>query len=616
MRPGLILYQARISNFFKMKVLSLNPKTGESNWSLDGGTEKVKIHRVEETPLIIVEGEKIKLVDILTGEVYLEDGGGPITYKGNQVFPTKDKIIIDYAKDSEPMVAIVDLNDYANSVIAQMRTKGGLLSGNLRMPSSKGTVFKNKKILTCLNNEGVTSDYNSDEKSMNIIGGSSSGIATLVIKYKTFRGVDMSTCEVVWEHKSDKQPRYYVDESNNVLILARRKSFEAIDMETGELLYTYAPDKGIGVAPYFIDGHMYYPKGSTLRKFDVRTGDILLEKEYNSFIEDFKWMEGDNYLVTTKSTNRINLETLETSFDKGFSGGSIVWKEKKDNLYYYLISGLESNTLYCYENDKTRLWSNKVEGAIFKDAFLTDKGVVVATEKEFEHINDSDGKEEWDYKSTYNFAVSPHPDGGRYYGIVSSYSFHIDTKTGEFQALPKFKLKDFTASEGQSHILVSNDSYIMKSGNNFYIRGLEGEEILTKHYKRHSNASKWAKLASVATTAGAVATGNAAEVVQVSDGAGNVVHQGSLYDSGRFGRELDDARRRIANSSDLNLPFVFTKNEKKKKVFLFLDPVTGEEYKSIEVREDEPLFLVDQYDGIMFYKNKKADRLEAHMLNK
>jgi len=154
----------------------------------------------------------------------------------------------------------------------------------------------------------------------------------------------------------------------------------------------------------------------------------------------------------------------------------------------------------------------------------------------------------------------------------------------------------------------------MKSGNNFYIRDLDGKEILTKHYKAHSNASKWAKLASVATTASAVATGNTSEVVKVTDGSGRVVHQGALYDDGSYIRALQKSRERIANSSDLKLPFVFTKNDKKKKVFIFLDPMTGEEYKSIEIKENEPSYMVDTYEGILFYKNSKSKMLEAHGL--
>ena len=185
------------------------------------------------------------------------------------------------------------------------------------------------------------------------------------------------------------------------------------------------------------------------------------------------------------------------------------------------------------------------------------------------------GDEYWDYKSKFNLSISPNQDKSRYYGIVDSYSFHIDAETGEFKPLPKFKLKDFDVNTLQSHILVHDETYIMKSGNNFYIRGLEGEEILTKHYKAHSNASKWAKVGNFAASAGSVATGNAAELVKVTDGAGNVVYEGSMYNQGKYARNLDAARRRTANASDLNLPFVFTKLEKKKKVFLFLDPTTG-----------------------------------------
>ena len=155
----------------------------------------------------------------------------------------------------------------------------------------------------------------------------------------------------------------------------------------------------------------------------------------------------------------------------------------------------------------------------------------------------------------------------------------------------------------------------MKSGNNFHIRDLDGNEILTKFYKPHSNTSKLLGFAAAAAQVGAVATGNAQEIVQVSDGeTGEVLHQGSLFESDKYGREMADARRRIANSSDLKLPFVFTRNDQKQKLFIFLDPNTGEEFKSIEIREEEPAYSMDTYDGILFYVNKKSDRFEAHTL--
>ncbi len=597
------------------KVTCLKPDTGENMWSVTNGSKDVQMHKVDGTQLAILDGENMQLVDLLSGEVYLEDKGSSISYQKHEAFFNKNKLLVNYKKDDESMIAVVDLKNYDQSVITPMESKGGLFSGDLRLPSSKGTIFKNKKILSCLNSSGDISEYDSGEKSMNIIGGTESGIATLVIKYKTFRGVDMGTCEIVWEHQADKQPRYYVNDDKKVLLLQKKKTIHALDMESGETLYTIETDKAMVAKPFFIDNHMYFPHGSTFKKFDVRTGEKIKEVKYNDVVKSMQWIDDSYFVYFSNGKNKIDLETMNLSFDKALGAGTTVWEETKGNLHYYLTAGEGKYILFCYENDSKRLWTQGIDGLQFKDAFLTANGVVVATEKEFEHILDADGSEEWDYKSKFNFASFTHPNGKRHYGIVSSYSFYIDHETAKLQALPKFKLKDFDANEGQSHIFVNEDSYIMKSGNNFYVRGLEGEEILTKNYKRHSNASRWMKLASAASQVGAVATGNTQEILKVTDGNGQVLHEGSMYDNGAFTRSMDSARERTANSSDLNLPFVFTKNDKKKKVFLFIDPITGEEYKSVEVREENPEFTVDTYEGILFYKNSKSDRLEAHMLD-
>jgi len=595
-------------------ISSINPKTGEAQWSLKAG-DKVRSTAVEGTPLLILEGEKLRILDSNTGEVYFEQEGEKVSYKSHEVYPSKGKMILDYSQDGKPMVGLIDLLDFKNSVISQIKTKGGLFSGDLRLPSKSGAIFKNKKILTCLSTSGTISEYESPKKSTEILGGTQSGIATIVVKYKNFKGIDMSTCEVVWEFTADKQPFYSIGESDKVIVLTRKKTLQALDMETGELLYTLETDKRLGEKGFFHGGFLYYPTGSILNKYDARTGKLISQTDVDGYVNQMQFAGDRGIFMNQSGYNKIDLSTFDVQFDKSIKESNIVWQKNISNYYYYITAKEDGFAVYCYEDDKTQLWSKKLDGTNFKDAFITDIGLVAATDKQFTLFQNDDGDDLWKYKSKMNFAVSPNTDQSRFYGIVDDYSFYIDTKTGKLKPMPKFKLKDFNPKEQKSHVMVHNNSYIMKSGNNFYIRGMEGEEVLTKHYKKHSNASRWAKLGAVATKVGAVAVGGIGEISQVTDSQGNVVHQGSMYgDNNQYGRALENSRKRIANSSDLNLPFVFTKNDNKKKVFIFLDPLTGDEYKSIEIREEKPEYKVDTVDGILFYLNKKEKRLEAHML--
>ncbi|MEM9545254.1 MAG: hypothetical protein AAGA77_04740 [Bacteroidota bacterium] len=345
-------------------------------------------------------------------------------------------------------------------------------------------------------------------------------------------------------------------------------------------------------------GQCFVLVGRNLIEVDPKTGVMIRTTNFDYSFTDMYRVYEKVILSGRSGLSPIDLETLELEFktladiprvqDYVETGKYICYTNQSGSKFHLIAVDQYGNIG----------WEDSFSSAAMPSIDVIENGILIMNGKKVRYLNVEDGTSIWDQKvdidPSFTFGIDEDTNDLYMYSKKRLYKF--DYSTGALsKSEQKIKFDDFDYSQQQPLILVLPNSIFLKGSNTIHVVNKSGEQILKKSYPKISNGSTFWTIASVLAAVATITT-NDFDMVNI--------YTDVMYESDYQASRSKFSRRMQQNRSSFRFPYVYTKNGKGKKGLMFLNPTSGKERFFLLMEENEPNYIVDNVDGILFYMDK------------
>lgn len=592
--------------------------SGEERWSAETGSDG-NFTFLENLPILYFEGKNFSVIDATNGYV-IDESTAKTEVLNTTYLWDQGKVIMELSRNKMLHVLSIDLKDVAKSwntkVGKVQKSMFGLVSNATKnapsLSSSGELVLVDKKKINILDPMGKVKETVSFKKDIAKVGfNAAKNIIYVVEDKKKLAAYDASTGGLKGSYKlKEKEFEFALLEGSERILLSQKKTLKTLDAISLEESNSKDLEKEVNSFYTKEDGIVIVAYGKSLAEVNAE-GDITKTKSYDHDIKEIFLVDGESYVNGDWKINKINLDDLSLEMKKSARLGKPFQVIEDGANKIYISKSPKSISIDAFNKDGKSLWDRSVTLSDMATFDMLNDDLLVLGGDKMDLVNTKTGKSVWkkSIKVDPSFDYVYDKNSNQLIAYSDKKLYRISMDTGKYTVTKeKFKFRDFDYNAQKPLILTSGDNVLLKGSNSIFISNARKEKSYEKHYRSISGKSGLMKLAAVATTVGAIATGNGHQVLSVYDGkTGEQLYKGGLVDgiNDVYGSALkEDAKRRAKqNSTSAVYPFVHTK-VKKNQTLIFLDANTGKERFDVSLKGKKPKYIVDEVDGILYYVNK------------
>ncbi|HPK09280.1 MAG TPA: hypothetical protein PK147_02615 [Saprospiraceae bacterium] len=602
------------------KLSLINHLTGESIWSLELEADN-EVNFFDNIPVMYFDGKSFAIIDASSGEMIVDDQTKTEILDIHYLWDMS-RILLELDQDGELIVYNYDMKNPKASWKAPVgEVKKSMFGLVKRASANKPSVSKSgnlamldKKDLAIFDTNGqLKNTINFEDDVEKVAFNEGNGMLYLIEDKKTLHFINLDNAKEEEELKlSEKNPSITILKSNNIAI-PQKKDLILFDGTNGSEINRISFDDEINYAYYDdMSDKLFALVKKSIFEISQSDGSVENEIKTDTDYNNMYRVNDDLFVDKYGKTNVVNTERSKLMYDKNINFPHVDESIDEGRVKLFFYYGPETYQIAAVTKTGEVAWDDKVNTADNPRIEILSKGLLLITNKSLEFIDKKTGVSLWDSSlkvdPSFSYAVNDSTNTWIFYAKDKVY--FMNEKSGRMkEPKEKIKFKDFDYNTQQPLIIPNQKGAFIKGSNSIFVVDSRGNVTQEAHYKTTESSSGLLKIASFAVTAGAIATGNASEVVTVYSGD-KMVHKGSLVDGINDTWALADAkvaeRRMKQNQSSSVYPYVLAKNDDGDPEIIIFNVDTGKEYKTISVETKSPNFIVDDIDAVVYVAEKNS----------
>lgn len=584
------------------RLLAIDHLNGSTIWE-KVFKSKVDAEFLEYLPIFFFEDKNYMVADAETGYV-IDQSDAKTTILNIHYFWDDNRIIFELDQDNNFSILNIDLNNLTNSwksLIGHISRKQDnapilTLSGSL--------LFVDKKLVCIVDNKGKVIESLKFDKKLQYLNFNEQQQMLYVLengKLVHFIDVESGIKTATFQFEKGNIQVDVIGDGSTVGVW-QENELRILDARLG------IPYGGKGFS-WAIDntyveeetGRYFVLSKNRLCELNAASGKILADTTFDYSLSELYKLYDKVIIGGRSGASPINLSTLQMEYVKPSKIPTVHDYLELDEYVVYTHQSGTDFTISMVNDFGLVLWKETFYSAVTPSLDPVGDGILIISGRKARFLDKHTGHNIWNkaVEVDPSFAHAVDDSSFDLYMYSQKRLFRFDHSDGSLtRSKDKFKFDDFDYKNQRPLIIAHNDRVFLKGSNTIFILSKEGELIHEKSYDRISNGSTFWKIAGLVATVAAISSegSQAFESVYV-----DLIDEG-WYQAGR----MDDLRRGKQNRSSVGYPFVHTKIDKKKKGLVFINPFTGAERFFILMDEDDPSYLIDEIDGVLFHLDKNA----------
>ena len=605
----------------KTKIYLVNNKTGDIEWENKVATKKDPKF-FDELPIMYFEGKSYAVIDATSGDV-IDKSNVKTEILNISYYWDIGRVIVEMDRDKNLHVLNMDLNDLSKSWNTKIGPVQKAVFGLVSRESTNqpaitkdgSMVLVDKKFISILTPDGSIKKRIEFKKKIKKVGFNQEKDVLYVFEdKKKLHFIDVTTGETntTLDFKNDNLMLNVLGNGSNINIVQKKEMIVLNGVSGEEVGRHEFKDK---IKQAYIDqesGRLFALSKKMIAEIDHSTGTIKLESSYEKDFNTIYKVYDKTILSGHRGSSPIDLSTLKLEYSKPANIPPVQDYIELGDYIGYTYQVVDKFSLNVVDKSGKIVWDKSFSSSVPPSLDVFDNGLLMISGSEASFLNIKTGKPLWDDKvkvdPSFTYAIDEETDDMFMYSDKRLYRFKF-TDGSLSKSEDKFKFKDFDYMVQKPQLMVMPDAIFMKGSNTVFVISKDGTLQHEKTYKRISNGSTLMKLANVMVTAATIGTGNGHEVLTVYS-EDELVYKGGmvdgLNDNWSYAEGMKNERRAKQNRSSNAFPYVFTKLEDDKRGLLFINPSTGDERFSIILDEKDPIYTVDDVDGVLFHLSKSS----------
>jgi len=614
----------------KSSLKSVQPKTGEVNWTVEDIQDLDDLRLMSDFPYLKNTGKYYSIIDSRDGKVisYHEEK----TYiEGVDELLDNGKLLFNLKSNKADVVELLDLktNTLWSKKIAD-KIKGGGLLGTYDSPKPVFTtsgniiIFRKEAIHILNSTDGSIISQIELDKKYKLLSVTEDKSAILIhLDKKMLQSYSTNDGKLLWETKNKNRNTKVINAGadNNDWLVINKKNYVSYDSQSGK---AKSEGKWKSEPNFFYDynGRLFAGIKKDLVEFDKTNLEIKNSKTFDHKVASLTEVN-NTVLIQTKYMNEINLDDFSLTYPyKNKMPFSVTDIIDTDDYVLYVNRDYQNMELNAIDKNGAKLWDFGTPSVNPPSVdILEGDRILIISDTKLAMISAKNGEKVWNslsIKPGFAYALNESTNNLGFFN--DNKVGYINLATGDFKQFEKkVKLKDFDKEILSPSLAMMDDGIYVKGSNSIAFYNIDGTQVYNNHYKKSDNTSGFMKLAGAAMTVGAMASGNAGQVMTVTNAnTGEVIHKGGmvdgLNDNYAYSEQMAAKRQRNANRGSFAVPYVFTKQENGDRGLIFFEMQTGKEKYSITMTEKEPKYIMDEYEKMIFYKDTNKKTIKAFSL--
>lgn len=605
--------------------------SGEPIWKQDRKTNTEGMNLLEPYPIFITTGKQCLIGNTLTGEIYMDSGEAEMEVWDYYYFEEPNQILIEIKEDKMYKMLMMDIKSKeVKWKYAFAKAKGSLFkkitSSVFSTPVLESppvfchesyVLFHDKSIhvINSTNGELVwQKEFDEDVEEM--VVDDTADLVVLRIKKKVF-SLDIKTGRVLLEKELDDEgKRFEVNQTSHKLFVADKKTLYIFDTTNGnEILSHKHKDNINSLLKDEESGKIYVASNKLITEYDFDTAKKEREIETEDNISEISFFEDKIFLFQRNKVNFLDLKKFTLDWEKSYGIGYCRVERISDGyLLFSRGAASSSSSVVKVTASGQKVWHENLDGNEM-DYLIMDKGILVYTTAKIDFLDLKSGKSIWDGSLDVNATTSwdYNDETGKLAYYVDKRVYLADMKSGELIKLKeKLGFKSFKEDEEAPEIQLLNDGIFVKGYLSFYNFDLKGNKKYEEHFP-DVGMSGFAK--TLLTVAAVASSGTALGSLGSDINAGKDPSYATESAAGFSNYSSSKLKARYANSiemEDYRIILMKFKDEGKKG-FGKIDIRTGEVVSKAYFDDKEPIYIMDDLDGVVFVVSKGKNVLAYKM---
>lgn len=602
----------------KQMISLLNNETGIVEWEKNVKT-KGDPRFLDNLPIMYFQGDAYAVIDASSGKVIDESKTKTKILEINYYWNV-GRIVLELEREKKLHVLNIDLNDLNNTYTCEIgKIKKALFGlttrGTYNKPSASkdgSLIMVDKKMITLVTPNGkVNKRIDFDDKIKNVGFNHLSKTLYILEDESKLHFVDVNNGNInnTIKVKDDNFSLAVLDGGNTIGITQKKEAL-VLNGKDGNVVGNHKFKDKVNFAYLDKDSGKYIIiSKKSIFEIDQKNGSIIKEKTNKIGFREIYKLFDKTFISGYKGTNEFNPETLSLVYSNtpSISHVSDYMVEGDYTVYSHYVA--KKFALFVIDKKGKTVWDQSYTSNTYPSLDIINGDLLLITDSQFNYLSLKTGKTIRKSKLSIDASFAyAYDDQNEEMIMYSGKRLNFLKFSGGkiIKSKEKFKFKDFDYETQSPQISITNDRIILKGSNSIFVTDRKANLILKKHYPNNDETASLIKFATIAVTTAAIATGNGGKVISVYQGD-KQVHKGSMVDGlndawGNAERLKRERQERQNNSSSI-YPYVNTILKNKKNGIIFLDPSSGKENFSIMMNENNPNFVVDEVDGVLFYLN-------------
>ncbi len=605
----------------KNDISLINNVSGEVEWTNKVIT-KDDPQFLDGLPFMYFDGKSYAVIDASTGDV-IDESKIKTTVLNTNYYWDEGKVVMELERKKMLHLLSMDLNDMSKTWTTEVGKVQKELFGlssrsteNKPSYTSNGTlILVDKKYISYVSAEGKIMDRVEFKKKIQKLGYNHKlDILYILEDKKNLHFIDANTSKTISTVEiKEKDPNLTILNDGQSISVVQKKDLLLLNAKDGSEIKKQSFGDKISFTYQNLETQQFYILADKdIVELNVTDGSIIDKKTLDNGYDKIYTVNDKTIIEGGGKVNLIDLSTLKKQYTKAVGLPTVQDHMMVGKLDIFTNQSNGQFFLTALDQKGKKIWDNRYIATMTPALDIINGDLLVITTDKAELLSTKTGKNKWDSKVSTgpSFEFEVDRENNRLVMYSDKKLHFVDLKTGKLtKSDEKLKFKDFDY-EAQSPIIITGSDFVfVKGSNSVFITDKNGNIKNEKNYKQASNTSGLLKIATVAVTVGAMASGNAGSVMTVHSN-GEMVHKGGLVDglnsTWDYAETAKADRMAKQNSTSNAFPYVYTKLENKKKGLIFIDPATGKERFDVVVNDKVPNYIVDEVDGVLFVVSKAS----------
>ena len=596
----------------KKKITLLDHLTGEALWSTPVSTKDDPVF-LDNLPIFYFSGKSFALINAKDGTLLESDENR--THVANvHYFWEKGKIVFELYKNFHLCITVLDLHDLkvtSTHVEAIVNQIFGIHSGknDISLAEDGSLIIVDFRTLVIIDPDGKIKHTTKFKKTIEKIDFNTKNNYLYLLEGRTLHFVNTNSGKIESTIKlKDSDFSFDLIDDGDIFATRDGKKLTFLNSTNGTVIAEKIYDEKIRYTYLDPKTNKYYLSlKKSVHEINHKDAETIRSAEVGKSIGKLYLIQDRIFMNDNGGTNEIDLETLKPKYSRPIPLLAVTDVLVADDNILYI--NIKESKMYMVDKSGAIKWDKDYSNRVLKSVDIMPAGVLAITDAQAYLYDVKAGESILENK----IATGP----SMVYilneetNILTFYSSkrikRLNLNTGKMTVSEeRIGFKDFDYSKMKPYMSI-NDKYIyLKGSNSIYILDLDCNLLYEKHYKRLDNKSKLVAIANaaLALTATIVIVSQLDDIhITSHDHSSSFDHDIDFFDgSMNYTREFNSKRRRQQNRTSAMYPYVHTRFENgKDRGLIFIDQTNGKHKYVIKMPEKEPIYIVDEIDGQLYY---------------